>query len=874
MGLLSGGIGAIILGAALVAAPYAIPALGAAIFAGGTMTYASLATAVGLGIFGQGLVSQFGPKVENQFRGSRRTRQQAVSSEKTAYGTVADGGDLRFMASHNVDNKILSSMFCLCAHETDGFVGLIINGKTVAFELNGDQVARFPSTDYIPVMGSKYRGDATHALIGVGFWNGTQTTADPYMVEHGKGKWTTDHVGRGHTMARLSMRYAEPEFQSGLPNVLFVYRGKKVYNWTLNTTAWSDNPIWCGLDWMRSEFGPMAPLTAFDQTTAMSAAVVCDGAVPLKAGGTTKRYRLSMIADASRPWRDVLADIENAMCGRIVFTGVPIKFYAGSFRSSVKTLTHEDVVGNVEYSLDAADGELCNSVTARYFDEAQQYSERETVLVTDQDYIDDDSGRAYPDKLDLLGVPSVSQAQRIAKATLLRRRRQETFSASFSYPAAMLLEPEDIVTLTFPPCGITAKLYRVDSIAGELIGASDSHVQMVLREYGDDFGWDANEEGASIIPEYDTTDDPTWDAVALDDFAVAHELRQEAGTLVTSVLRVSWSIPDEITSHQVEIRWRAIEAAIVGPDGTAALITDGLGEEHGVEYIGGWRSTMVDTAAAAAVLTDIEPMVRYEIQGRLTSNGNYGAFSTAYVWTIDSYVQIEPLYNVTGKQVDVDSVRLKWRVDQRRDVSAIEIFHATSTVLDDALMVVSQGRDLEHTVHKLPNGKNYFWIRSVQRDGRKSPYHVGAPLAVEVDAAFGKLAKLDRVTTAEIAPLSTTLSSSQVFDAKNSVGSSYEEAAFKVYDVPPRDGLASPTLVFWSLQVPSAAACTAVYARLKMDGVVMNEWTWTTTTKPAYPRDAFLLLIPSGRRRISLDLKTEGGSSTLTKIRLITLVNL
>jgi hypothetical protein len=608
----------------------------------------------------------------------------------------------------------------------------------------------------------------------------------------------------------------------------------------------------------------------------ITAANVCEEQVPLKAGGFTNRYRCSMIAKADRPWRDVLADIENAMCGRVIDTGVPIKFYAGKYRSPTLTITTKHITGDFEFVMDRDQSDLVNAAKGRFYSEDHDYVASETVLVTDQDYVDEDGGRPFVETIDLPGVPITSQAQRIVKAMVSMRRKQWTMTMSIVAEVGLELEAWDVITVDMPELGIDSEVAIVEEIDFQTL-VSGQGIGITVRGYGDHWEWDPHEEGETVVPVYVEGPDPTWDDVALTGVSATHELRQEAGSQVTSVIRVNWSNPPEITSQTVEVRWRTVEIAAVGDDGRPIKFTgNGTIEDYGSSYVGGWRSTLVDTASAAAVLTDIEPYVKYEIQVRLVKDGNYGPLTTVFCWTEDSYSQVDPPYQVSGRQVDVNSVQLKWRVVRRRDISSIEIMHARGNDFDEAKPIVNDtsGR-LQHTVHDLENGSHYFWIRTIQRDGRRSPVHIGSPMIVIVDSNFGALAKLDKVSSLQIEPYATTRPASQAFDSKENVGNAYEEIAFKVYDIEQRDGTAALVNTYYSFIVGASQPCTQVLLRMKVDGVETASWTWNKVTDQImYPRDHEMLLLQVGRRRISLEARTVGGASLFTKIKFQTTLHI
>ena len=879
MSLNLAGIGQAILGLGLVALAAATGGpggIGATVLFG-TTTIGGVAGSLGLALT-LGGISQtlMGAKeAEIAAENARRTRQEDVVSDRIVYGEAAVGGAVKEFDGHNEDNKILSTMFTLAAHPCEALVAVIINGKRIEIEPNAGQVARFDAADMIPAKGQKYREAADKALFGVRFYDGTQTVADAYMVAKTGGRWTATDVGHGYTMVRFSVRYAEPQFRNGIPDVKFIIKGHKgIFDPRTNQTGYSNNPVLCGLHWMRSEYAASTPIEGFDLPSFSTAASDCDALIARKDGSQSKRYELSAVIDSGVAWRQSLVDIENAMAGRFVDTGTVIKAYAGKTRTSVATLGLEDLVGDVTFDISLPEGENVNAVKATFLDKSKLWSNAETPLLTSQTYVDEDRGRPYVKPISLPDVDRADQAQRIAKYQLLRRRRQLRLEAAWTYAKAFELEPFDVVTVTIPALGINAQLMMVESTTFNFIGQSDSSpIRLALVEYGDDFVWSASEEGQSVSVVYGDPIDPTWDDEALLNLTAVHELKQQATDLVTGVIRVGWDIPDGATSNQVRIDWRSVERSLVDGNTSPRLLVDG-DRTSGLELIGPWRSLAADISGKSAILADIEPFTRYEIVAWMVRGAQLGPPATVYCWTNDSYPEIEPVYNVRLRQVGVDDVEIKWDIPRSRDVAGVEISYGLSSQAEDATIVKIDTSGRTATVHKIAPGPAYFWLRAMQANGRRGPAQANAPHMIQVTKTFGKLANRDQVTLDVLAPVVSKLQSLQLVDTKESVGNAYERSVFVIYDVPDRAGVAVPCILHWSFWLGSAQPATKVFAQVRLDGVTSRTWEISLPSKPAYPAGNHMLLLSQGQRRIELWLKTEGGTSVLKDISMISDVSL
>ncbi len=92
----------------------------------------------------------------------------------------------------------------------------------------------------------------------------------------------------------------------GIPNVTCIVRGKTVQVWHPDTESWveewSQNPVWCILDFLRStRYGPGIPDAFLDLDSFKTAALICDEVVNGK-----PRYMLNVQIDWEESWVEVL----------------------------------------------------------------------------------------------------------------------------------------------------------------------------------------------------------------------------------------------------------------------------------------------------------------------------------------------------------------------------------------------------------------------------------------------------------------------------------------------------------------------------------------------------------------------------------------
>ncbi len=312
-------------------------------------------------------------------------RQSIVKAPAMArlrsYGTVRIGGGQIFAAAAGL------FYYRVVAH-SDGRIGGVdehlINDVIVTVDANGLVTAP-----------SQY---ASHVRI---YWRQGEVNPARYTVlQDAFPEWDADHRGHGIHHSLTLFRQGDSETFSerfpALANTTYKQTFRAAVVWDPRrpaqdrddeaTWAWSPNAALCILDYLRHSTGFAMPWSAIEPEIDawIAAADACDEDVPLKAGGTEKRYRVSgTYSEDERP-ADVLARLLSACNGRLwMGPNGGLTISVGVWQEPTVTLDDQAIVS---YRLDSAGDatEATNIVTAVYTDPAQGYVETEAAPWIDE----------------------------------------------------------------------------------------------------------------------------------------------------------------------------------------------------------------------------------------------------------------------------------------------------------------------------------------------------------------------------------------------------------------------------------------------------------------------------------------------------------
>lgn len=430
-----------------------------------------------------------------------QTKVDVAFDREVIVGWGATGGSVSFENVSGTNNDYFWRIIPISDCEIESCESVLGNGETLTF--SGD-------------IHTGLRGCTSHFqdkhgvdLLSIRVYKGSESqTADADLLAAFPSLLDANFRGRGIAYVIARMLFNAEAWPGGL-TLSFVCKGAKCFDPRTGLSAWTDNPVLIGGQFLRGftingfrTVGMGCEDADLPEADYISAADECDELVALKAGGTEKRYRAGGVISAGEAPREVLAHLVAAMGGKHVDRGGEIVLVPGVWRAPVREFAEADIMADVGLAFagrHTAD-ERVNAVLSTFVDPDNAYQESQLPPRSDAAAIIEDGSRFETTRAWRFCF-SRTQGQRL-DAIVLKRGRKEGFLSCTAPLWGFELAPCDTMNATNRRWGNVEKYWEVESldlaiVSGAAGGASPSaRCGFTFRETGPDvFDWDpATEE--------------------------------------------------------------------------------------------------------------------------------------------------------------------------------------------------------------------------------------------------------------------------------------------------------------------------------------------------------------------------------------------
>ncbi|CAM0044458.1 tail fiber protein [Vibrio phage K394] len=433
-------------------------AIGAAVVAvGGWGTVATVALTVASMAYSYSVAK----KAKNASSGDPAERKQILRSSSAPknyiYGQVRSSGVLVFAQEEEgdqTDNEWVHLALTHAGHQIEWAGDVYLNDETSANFPDHCEIANYPAG---------------------------RTTADPYMVSKCK-DWSDTMIGKDFAWMRISLKFSQEKFPSGLPNINSLKKGFKVPNLETGAVEWSDNPALCILHFLRLK-GWEDEYLILD--TFKEAARICAEEVANDDGTSSKRYAIGCEFDDSDTPASVLDKMLSTCGGEWVRVGGRLGLrVAAYYGPAFIDINEDDIIDGIEIQPEVERSDSFNIVRGTFVSPEQNYTEIDYPEVRIAEWVADDQEEIIMD-MDLNYVQNPWQAQRLADIALKRARLGMTLKLPCNM-RAFQATPGTMINLSLSTIGFNKEEFMVVDWDFSIDGGVNLIVRRDLPEFYDD----------------------------------------------------------------------------------------------------------------------------------------------------------------------------------------------------------------------------------------------------------------------------------------------------------------------------------------------------------------------------------------------------
>jgi len=540
-------------------------------------------------------------------RGMTISTRQSAAYRQIIYGERRVGGVEVYRSTTGSHHDQFNYVIVLAGHVCDSIVGLYLDGRKVYFQGSGvgwtvrngvgfggnpDNNSHTGPGGNTYNFGGKVYCEARWGDQAVGDVIGGLTANDPIWSASGG---RSPYLG-GCTYVYLKVQYDTNLFP-GEPEIQFTVRGKNdILDPRTGTRKFTNNWALCVADVLENSLFGLGDLGGVNVAQLIAAANVCDEQVPIGIGGTESRYTCNWAFDSGVAPGDQLSTMMPAAAGRLSYIGGEWYIWPAYWQGPSYVFDKRALTGPVQWNPNRSARDLINRVSGTYIAASYPYNTVGNLYdsngyydgtmantfpfgfqpasypqyaadvrhgyAADQ-YLTEDLGIERPFDLSHSCVLSITQAQRVAKITLLRNRAQGSGSLHMNL-AAWGMQEADVFQMTFPELGWTNKVLEVvkPTLSLEEGSGEDEPPSLQLsfdvqETQASIYDWSVVEEltvyDVPAAPQTTLTPAPPTNMSLTSGASTA--VIQPDGTVLPRI-RVEWDTPLDILTKQIQIQYR------------------------------------------------------------------------------------------------------------------------------------------------------------------------------------------------------------------------------------------------------------------------------------------------------------------------------
>ena len=458
-----------------------------------------------------------------------------VADRSIIYGSVRKGGAIVHAETLN-NNADLYLVIALCGHEVNSIGSVFFNDTEI-------------QTGHLDGSGNVNTGTFNGKAQIIKHTGSSTQTVDT-VLDGASTVWTSNHRLRGIAYLMVKLTYDVDVYPNGIPNISAVIEGKKILNVSTSATAYSNNPANIIYDYLISSNGFGASTGEIDLASFQQAYSDCNDSISIT-GGTQSRYTCNGVIILNRKPVEVIEDLVSSCAGTLTYQQGKFKLKVGKATSSTRTLTDDDLAGELKIATRPKRSQLYNKVKGTFIDADTNYSIKEFNTQESSAYQTSD-GETIVNEIELPFTTNAVEAQRLALIVLKQSRQMMTLE--------LLLKPEhldfgvgDVFALTSTKLGFTAKKFYILSYTLN----ADLSVSIVGQEYADTvFDFSAGTEQVTLATASAITLPSPTSVTAPSSITTSDNMVASNDGIVSVELTATIAVPTEAFIGQYELEYK------------------------------------------------------------------------------------------------------------------------------------------------------------------------------------------------------------------------------------------------------------------------------------------------------------------------------